>query len=148
MASSATPEFGQAQSGCVYWERSGAYALMLSPDGLLAVVEGREGRLYLPGGGYGEGETGEEALLREAKEEGGWQIEIGPHFAEAIQYVEAGAEGDFRLHARYYRARIIAENIGVAEHRVAWLTLDEAAARLHRACDRWAVGRPAEVPLG
>ena len=138
------PVFGQARSGHIYRERTGAYALIRSPDGCLALVEGREGRLFLPGGGCDDGETDPAALRREVAEECGWGIETGPLLAEAVEYVRAGAEGDFRLHARYYPAWIVEESRGEAEHRVVWLAPAEAAARLHRACDRWAAGRLVE----
>jgi len=142
------PVFGEARSGHVYRERAGAYALIRSADGCLAIVEGAHGRLFLPGGGHDAGETDAAALRREVAEECGWGIEPGPVLGEAVQYVRAGAEGDFRLHVRYYPARIVAEDIGPAEHSVFWLTLAEAARRLHRACDRWIVGTLAEAAKG
>lgn len=135
------PVFGEARRGCVYRPRAGAYALILSTDGLLAVVQGQNGRLFLPGGGHDESESGEEALRREAIEECGWRIHVDPPLTEAIDYIHAGPEGDFQLHARYYPARIVAEGVGAAEHGVAWLTLAEAQVQLYRACDRWVAGR-------
>jgi ADP-ribose pyrophosphatase YjhB (NUDIX family) len=63
-------------------EREAARAIVLSPNRsvLLQLIEAESGRCWiLPGGGLADGETHEQALMRELAEEVGLQaIELGP----------------------------------------------------------------------
>lgn len=129
--------FGTKLAGAAYRLRPGAYALVFDAQGRVALVF-EEGEWYLPGGGLEAGETVEEALLREVREECGCGARVGAAFAQALEFVESRAGERFEVHAHYYRA----EFTGAPS--VTWLTPDEAGARTRRRSDAWAIGVAAE----
>jgi 8-oxo-dGTP diphosphatase len=78
-------QFGTEEPGHSYPARLSAYALLFDDDTRLLVVKHR-GLLFLPGGGVDDGESFEEALQREMREEVGWSVEIDRKICEAGQY--------------------------------------------------------------
>ncbi len=62
------PEFGQRTVGQVYRPRPAAYAVVTDAHRQVAIVLTAKG-YFLPGGGIESGETAEEALVREVREE-------------------------------------------------------------------------------
>ncbi|MBI1897436.1 MAG: NUDIX hydrolase [Acidobacteria bacterium] len=64
------PVFGTPVEGCPYVLRPSAYALVRNAAGELAVARTPRG-CFLPGGGVETGESPEQAIEREAKEECG-----------------------------------------------------------------------------
>lgn len=81
-------EFGArpATKRCIV--RPSAYAFILNRAGQLAVVKSPDGT-FLPGGGIDEGETPEEAVVREAMEECGFRVRVGDCVNRAVQFVES-----------------------------------------------------------
>jgi len=63
--------FGACRGGHVYRRRRAAYLIARDDAGRLACERGRSGGLYLVGGGIEPGETPEEAVAREVREEAG-----------------------------------------------------------------------------
>lgn len=63
-------------------QRLAAYALITDDTGRVLLTRGldgrREGRWLLPGGGVEHGEHPEQTVIREAREETGLRIKIGP----------------------------------------------------------------------
>src|SRR5262245_1795006 len=70
--------------------RPSAYALVLNDAGLLAVVRSKNGT-FLPGGGIDKNESAEQAVVREAMEECGFQLRVGSCVNRAIQFVGSEA---------------------------------------------------------
>ena len=69
------PEFGRPEPGQDYALRPGAYAVISGPRGFAFVRT--PGGLFLPGGGVDEGESLEQALVREVLEGCGLRVTVG-----------------------------------------------------------------------
>ena len=79
---------------------------MIVQNGAVALIERvRDGRTYylFPGGGVEEGETLEQAAVREAREELGVEVELGP-----VRYEETFADVPFV----FFDAHIVAGRFG------------------------------------
>lgn len=74
-----------------------------------------------PGGKVEEGESYENALAREIKEEFNANIEVNEYIGENIHHYP---EKDIRL--LFYKARLLSENIELLEHEdYKWITKDD-----------------------
>ena len=142
MSKATAQTFGERVEGRSYTSRPGAYAIVMDA-GRIAVIRGRTGQCFLPGGGIEEGETAEVALAREVREECGWTIRTATKVGEALQYIETEREGRFALHCTFFRVRtagLLQPNAG--DHSgdgIEWLSPQEAMTRLVRECDSWAI---------
>lgn len=130
MMSAPLPLFGAKLPGVEYRLRPGAYALVYDERGRIALVH-EEGDWYLPGGGLEEGETAEQALVREVHEECGCGVAIEGEFAGAIEFLETRSGRKLEVHARYFRARFVGAT------RAEFVALDEASTRVRRRSDAW-----------
>lgn len=74
-----------------------------------------------PGGKIEPGETGEEALIREIREEFNAEISVGELITEVEHHYP---EKDVKLY--FYRAELVGEKLEVLEHEaIAWITKEE-----------------------
>jgi 8-oxo-dGTP diphosphatase len=135
------PAFGAPDDGFHYAVRPGAYALIVDDAGNLAVVNTPHGR-FLPGGGIDEGESLQEAMEREVREECGLEITLGSWSTHAIDFVFSPVEGrHFEKRGTYVAAR----SLGVRheklelDHELEWMAPAEAAVMLKHAGQRWVV---------
>ncbi|MCC7046390.1 MAG: NUDIX domain-containing protein [Alphaproteobacteria bacterium] len=137
------PQFGAPSPGRTHLPRPGAYAVVFDRDGRLLVVE-EDGRLYLPGGGIDPGESPEQGLVREFREETGYEIVIRTEIGRASEYVaDETPNTAFNKHCIFFTVRL-AGGTGVpaiASNRPSWMALDDALARLNNEAHRWAVNR-------
>ena len=135
------PEFGARLDGIDYAERPGVYAVIENDDRQVAVIETGSG-YFLPGGGVETGEAEIEALKREILEETGYQVSVLAGKCEAVEYLEARAEGMYyRIYSRFYRVQLEAK-IGEGrekDHRLVWLRQEDALKLLRRQSQVWAV---------
>ncbi len=142
------PEFGTRQAGQSYVPRPGSYALLFDAQGRVAVMETPRGG-FLPGGGAEPGETAEETLAREVREECGFEIGGVSHVGEAVQYVYTpGSESGIRKECVFFRAGVIDAAAGSATepgHRLLWLTPINAEHTLAHESQVWAVRRAIET---
>lgn len=137
------PEFGRRDPGVAYRDRPGAYALMFDDAGHIAVVETPQG-CYLPGGGLEAGESDEDALHREVREECGLDCAIVCPLGVAIEYVHAVAEAAwFRKRGMFFLIRPgdVIDAVTEPDHRLHWLDPGEAVDRLRHGSQKWAVSR-------
>lgn len=122
--------------------RPSAYALIRDAHGRVAVVRAPDG-VFLPGGGTDEGESAEEALIREALEECGWSIRVGEWRGRAIQFALSG-DGQVFNEKRCEFFDIIIEREGMepleANHETLWVSPGEAKRLLTHESHAWAVG--------
>lgn len=135
--------FGERKPGLEYTPRRVASAIICEQGRVALVHVRRDGdeRYFLPGGGIDNGETAEQALLREIVEECGCAAVLEGKLGEALQHV-VGPEGAWSHHTAYFRARFGAV-LGPpleADHTLVWLDAKQAAGRLYRQSDAWAVG--------
>ena len=135
-------EFGQQINGIWYEPRPGAYAIVINADGKVAIVKTSAG-FFLPGGGIEQNETAETALVREVREECGWDIIILGKVAEAVQYVHAPGEGYFAKQCFFYRCNIHERAVSMVEHdhQTLWLEIAEARERLRHESQSWAIAQ-------
>lgn len=135
------PEFGERVQTQQYVPRPGSYALLTNTQGRIAVMETPRG-CFLPGGGLEGNETPEETLMREVKEECGFDVERLRRIGEAVEYVYTpGNESGIRKECVFFVA-----NVGPAQgaatevdHILVWLEPQEAEARLAHGSQQWAV---------
>jgi len=138
---SGIPEFGSRTSGNVYVPRPGAYGLIFDDKGRIAVMETPRG-CFLPGGGTEEGETPEETLIREVREECGFSVAIGRRLGEAAEYRDTlGHEFAIRKDCVFFAATVTSAGGAAteADHTLIWLEPQEVETRLAHGSQRWAV---------
>jgi 8-oxo-dGTP pyrophosphatase MutT (NUDIX family) len=79
-----TPQiFGSPVGGVTYEKRIAAYAVIRNPAGAVAAVQTPAG-YWLPGGGTRPGETPEETVVREVREEFGHALRLIGTIGEAV----------------------------------------------------------------
>ena len=135
-------EFGQRITGISYETRPGAYAIVINAPRKVAIVKTSAG-FFLPGGGIEQNESKETALVREVREECGWEVIILDKVAEAVQYVHAPGEGFFAKQCFFYRCSIHGAAASPAEydHQTLWLEIAEAQKRLTLESQSWAIAQ-------
>jgi 8-oxo-dGTP diphosphatase len=145
---SAIPEFGERIKGRTYVSRPGAYALITDSRELVGVIRSKGG-YFLPGGGIEAGETAEDALIRELREELGWTARILARIGEAMQYLVAEGEGYFAVRGTFFRVCLL-ERVtkGEPNCELEWLSASDAIQRLRRRSDAWAVMQIANLNGG
>ena len=88
--------------------RPSVYAVIENEGRALLMINHSSGKYTFPGGGVEIGETLEQALRREMREETGLEVEIGPlvHVQEHFFYYDPADEA-FHSFMFYYRCRIL-----------------------------------------
>ena len=135
--------FGRPPAGAAVVMRPAAYAIVRDATGRVAVVEEDSG-LFLPGGGREPGETPEDNVLREVREEVGCGLRILRRLGEAVQYCRAHDRGGwYETRAVFFAGAFVGEP-GTGGCALSWLAPDVARARLHHSSHAWAVTLPLE----
>ncbi|MFA6524827.1 MAG: NUDIX domain-containing protein [Patescibacteria group bacterium] len=133
--------FGEKVAGQKYRTRIGIYALIFDDENNLAVIQTKTG-YFLPGGGLDGNESHNECLHREAKEEMGWEIEVGKYIGNSAAYHYSTTKNDYCNNDGYfYLAKMIREVSLPTEpdHKVVWLTPADAIKKLYHKNQTWAV---------
>ena len=151
MAKANIPESGDKLLGKTYVPRPGAYGLIFNDAGRIAVLETPRG-CFLPGGGTEEGETPEETLIREVREECGFTAAVGKRLGEAAEYRDTpGHDYAIRKDCVFFAATVISAGGAAAEadHTLRWLEPMEAETRLAHGSQQWAMRqhRQAGAPI-
>jgi putative acetyltransferase len=134
--------FGSHLEGVAYADRPAAYAVVAGENGRVAAVKGTTGKFFLPGGGSLPGETAEETVRREVREELARSVRLIRPFGAATQYFYA-ADDDchYKMSAVFFLAEFTDRPTGKGEHDLFWLSLAEAEEAFFHESHAWAVRR-------
>lgn len=141
------PVFGRPEPGGEYVPRDAAYGLLTNSAGEIAAVaitgETARTQYDLPGGALEPGETGEDALVREYREETGLGVKPVASLGSAWHYWEKPGGRRVFNHARYFTVECSREDGGKIEpdHALVWLTPIEAIAKMRHEATAWAIAR-------
>jgi 8-oxo-dGTP diphosphatase len=135
--------FGEKIEGIQYTNRPAVYGLFFDQENAkMTVIQTGDGKYFLPGGGIEASETHEECMKREALEEIGAEIEVGPFLGEALRYFYSTNEDKYYLSEGYFYLCEIVRQISPPleeDHTLLWLDPLEAAAGLYHEHQGWAV---------
>jgi ribulose-5-phosphate 4-epimerase/fuculose-1-phosphate aldolase/8-oxo-dGTP pyrophosphatase MutT (NUDIX family) len=123
--------------------RRAAYAVIRDARGRVArTFDG--GRYYLPGGGCEDGETAEQAVVREVAEEIGRHARVREPLGEALQYFHSAADGCwYAMRASFFRAELYGEPFEPREGEPEWVEPGRERESFFHACHVWAIMRDA-----
>jgi 8-oxo-dGTP diphosphatase len=135
--------FGEKIEGIEYTSRPAVYGLFFHPEnGKVAVIQTGDGKYFLPGGGIEAGETHEECMKREALEEMGTEIELGPFLGQARRYFYSANEYKYYLSEGYFYLCEMIRQISLPleeDHTLIWLDPLDAETGLFHEHQGWAV---------
>ena len=132
--------FGKALEGVAYTERPAAYAVVAGESGTVAAVRGASGMTFLPGGGSLPGESAEDTVRREVREELARSVRLVRRIGEATQFFYAADEDrHYKMQAVFFLAEFPDEPSGQGEHELFWLPLGEATGAFFHVSHAWAV---------
>ena len=134
------PHFGTRPGGRGSVVRPSAYALLQDRAGRVAVVRAIDG-VFLPGGGLEDGESPEEAVVREALEECGLVVRVGACVSRAVQFVVTAEGVSVEKRCAFFAAQIerAARASILPGHETLWLGPARAAQILKHDSQMWAV---------
>ena len=106
---------------------------------MVAAVRGTAGMIGLPGGGSLPGETPEETLRREVREELARSVRLVRKLGDATQFFYAADEHcHYKMLGAFFLAEFPDEPNGQGEHELFWLPVAEAAGAFFHECHAWA----------
>jgi 8-oxo-dGTP pyrophosphatase MutT (NUDIX family) len=130
-----------------YTARPAAYAVIGGENGTVAAVQGPSGGVGLPGGGSLPGETPEETLVREVREELARSVRLVSKIGEATQFFYAAADNcHYKMLGVFFLAEFPDEPSGQGEHDLFWLPLEKAAEAFFHESHAWAARQGLEGP--
>jgi 8-oxo-dGTP pyrophosphatase MutT (NUDIX family) len=113
--------------------------VILDESARIALVSGSKG-LFLPGGGARPGESPEQTVAREIREETGRAPTGLRRLGEVIQHFEASGT-PYRMRATFFVAELGRTAVGKAEHELLWMSEEAARGKLYHECHAWAIER-------
>ena len=138
-------QFGAAEPGVDYKDRPAAFGV-LARDGKVALVRvtkpGMAPWLDLPGGALEEGESDEEAMVREFGEETGLIVRPGRLIGRADQYFRRDNGDPVNNRSAIFHATLEREAASLKcedDHELVWLEPGEAMAGVRHDSHAWAL---------
>ena len=91
--------------------REAVRAVIIKEEKILLIYSEKNGDYKLPGGGVEEGETYEEALIREVEEEAGYRVLVKNEILQVMEYDEGQFDDCdvFQMLSIYYKCEILEE---------------------------------------
>lgn len=138
-------QFGTARAGLVYRERPTAFGLLVH-QGRLACVRidrGANSYLDLPGGAREAGESEQEALVREFREETGLGVEPVTWLGEAAQFRLKGDGQAVNNQGGFWQVRLVDPTPSgqvETDHELVWMDPALALLSLRHEAHAWALG--------
>ncbi len=133
-------QFGEPHGN--YTTRPSAYAVVRNPEGLLLVVEVR-GKYHLPGGGISDaGEDAAMAVVREVREETGYEVVVSQQLGQANQFFETSSLGPLNKTATFFTATIIGGDLTASiepDHEVKWIPVEDFLNSTAGDFQKWAI---------
>ncbi|WP_214809293.1 MULTISPECIES: NUDIX hydrolase [Exiguobacterium] len=141
--------FGQKEQNQRYITRPAVYAVILDHQtGKIAVIQKKDGKLFLPGGGIETYETHEDCLKREVLEETGIDVTVVDFIGRVNQYFYSQNETTYYLNeGQFYRCDA-GQNIYDPiedDHHLIWIDPVSAIEGLFHAHQRYAVQKTLEM---
>lgn len=137
--------FGEKIEGKEYKWRPAVYCLMFnSQKDKIAIIQTKDGKYFLPGGGIENDETHEECLKREALEEMGMEIEINQFVGCARRYFYSTNEYKYYLSEGYFYLCDKGKQLGEPieeDHFLKWIEPSQAIESLFHEHQSWAVNQ-------
>lgn len=140
------PQFGLKKAGVEYIDRPGVYGVIRDNQGRIAVVKAGEG-YFLPGGGMDAGESHQQAMDREAREECGLGARILRPIGRADQRCTTRSGRHYTKQCEYFEAEFIPGTEcepSEPDHQLLWMSPDEAIRSLMLEADVWALRKSME----
>lgn len=135
--------FGEKEEGKEYRHRPAVYCLMFNtPKNKLAIIQTSDGKYFLPGGGIENTETHKECLKREALEEMGMDVEIGPYVGCAQRYFYSTNEHQYYLSEGHFYLSNMGKKISKPiddDHKLIWMEPLQAKENLYHEHQSWAI---------
>ncbi|MDP4147637.1 MAG: NUDIX domain-containing protein, partial [Bacillota bacterium] len=108
----------------------------------IAIIQTSDGKYFLPGGGIENNENHQECLKREALEEMGMSIKVGPFVGYARRYFYSTNEYKYYLSKGYFYLCDMGRKISnpiEEDHLLKWIEPLEAIENLFHEHQSWAV---------
>ncbi len=121
-------------NGKTYY-REAVRAVIMDNNKILLIYSEKNGDYKLPGGGVEEGETYEEALIREVEEEAGVRVSINKELFRVMEYDEGQFDDCdlFKMLSIYYEAHVtknLKQNLDSYEYEMGfipkWVEISQA----------------------
>jgi 8-oxo-dGTP pyrophosphatase MutT (NUDIX family) len=132
-----TRVFGAPDPCVACTPRHAAYAVIKDAEGRIAAVIGARRARFLPGGGAMRGETPEQTVVREVREELARGARVVREIGAAIQYFRADGR-QYRMEATFFAAELTSAAAGAGEHELCWLAAEEIEGAFYHECHAWA----------
>ena len=140
------PVFGTRVAGAAYKHRPSAYAVVRNERGEVAVAR-TPVAYYLPGGGMDSGESAQQTIEREGREECGFILRATASIGKALEICYSAEEREyFEKDSAFMLAEIAGYGTKTeADHELLWLAPDAAIKVLTHGSHRWAVERSSDI---
>ena len=135
--------FGCIEENKEYIRRPAVYGIVLNEQkDQIAIIQAGDGNCFLPGGGIEHKETHEECMKREALEEMGMAIELGPFLGCAQRYFYSTNEYKYYLSEGFFYIGELGKRVcepTEEDNFLVWVNPVDAIDQLFHEHQAWAV---------